>query len=89
MVEQLKIYKMFTHVFPLYHSVIRIEEGIKAISEKTFQHFIIDGKDNLFVTKTEGKIYLIKVTGNQQHFADTTSKHQSVMKSFNQSMNLN
>lgn len=88
--EVLKVNKVFQHCFPLYHSVIRVEDGLKAIEETTFLHFRIENQNNLFVMKRDGLINLIKLTGQSHHpgHYETINSKQNLMRSFNQSQQL-
>ncbi len=36
--EIYKVNKVFEYKFPIFHSIIKVSEGIKAIIQKTFPH---------------------------------------------------
>jgi|LauGreDrversion4_2_1035121.scaffolds.fasta_scaffold22728_6 hypothetical protein len=61
------------------HSAIKVEDGVNAIMDKTFGNFLLDGKDNVFVTRRENKVYLIRISGTSSQ--DPMSSKQSVLKS--------
>ena len=60
--EIYKVNKVFQYIFPLKHSLIRVEDGISYV-RKTLENYQIDNTTNLFVVKKDNNVYLIKIFG--------------------------
>ena len=65
--------KVFEYEFPLKHSTIKSEDGIKAI-EKTLFNYFIENKPNMFVIKKDNNVYIIKI------FSQGSSQNDSIAK---------